>query len=231
MGPNLIALAIPLFFVGIALELAVASRRRVKAYRLGDAIGDMGCGVLQQLVSNLLAGWVTFAAYAWVFEHRLFDVPTTWLPWVAALLGVELAYYWWHRLSHEVNLLWAAHVVHHHSEDYNLAVALRQSVTTWATSLPFWLPLALLGIPTTPFAVMLGLTTLYQFWIHTELIGPLGFFEKWLNTPRASSRASRHQPRVPRQEPRRDVQRLRPALRHVEARDRAVRVWNDGAVA
>ncbi len=183
MGPNLIALAIPLFFVGIALELAVASRRRVKAYRLGDAIGDMGCGVMQQLVSNLLAGWVTFAAYTWVFEHRFFDLPTAWLPWVAALIGVEFAYYWWHRLSHEVNLLWAAHVVHHHSEDYNLAVALRQSVTTWATSLPFWLPLALLGIPTTPFAVMLGLTTLYQFWIHTELIGPLGFLEKWLNTP------------------------------------------------
>ncbi len=183
MGPNLIALAIPLFFVGIALELAVAKKRGVRAYRLGDAIADMGCGVTQQLVSNLLGGWVTLAAYAWVFEHRLFDVPTTWLPWVAALFGVELAYYWWHRLSHEVNLLWAAHVVHHHSEDYNLAVALRQSVTTWATSLPFWMPLALLGIPVFPFAVLLGLTTLYQFWIHTELIGPLGVLEKWLNTP------------------------------------------------
>jgi hypothetical protein len=118
-----------------------------------------------------------------VFERRLIDLPTAWLPWVLALLGVEFAYYWWHRLSHEVNLLWAAHVVHHHSEDYNLAVALRQSVSTWATTLPFWLPLALLGIPPLPFAVMLGLTTLYQFWIHTELVPPLGWLERWLNTP------------------------------------------------
>jgi len=183
VGPNLIALAIPLFFVGMGVELAVAKKRGVRAYRLGGAVADIGCGVVQQLTSNLLGGWVTLLAYGWVFERRLFDVPTPWLPWVAALVGVELAYYWWHRLSHEVNLLWAAHVVHHHSEDYNLAVALRQSVTTWATSLPFWLPLAWLGVPVTPFAVVLGLTTLYQFWIHTELIKPLGVLEKWLNTP------------------------------------------------
>jgi alkylglycerol monooxygenase len=183
VGPNLIAMAIPLFFLGIGLELFVARRRGLKVYRLGDAVSDMGCGVVQQLMSNLLGGWVTLLAYQWAFSHRAFDLPTAWLPWVAALVGVELAYYWWHRLSHEVNLLWAAHVVHHHSEDYNLAVALRQSVTTWVTSLPFWLPLGFLGIPTTPFAVMLGLTTLYQFWIHTELIKPLGVLERWLNTP------------------------------------------------
>ncbi len=67
----------------------------------------MGCGVMQQLVSNLVGGWVTLAAYGGVFEHRLFDLLTTWLPWVAALFGVEFAYYWWHRLSHEVNPLWA----------------------------------------------------------------------------------------------------------------------------
>ncbi|MDX2008537.1 MAG: sterol desaturase family protein, partial [Myxococcaceae bacterium] len=183
MGPNLIALAIPLFFVGIGLELAVARRRGLSVYRLGDAISDMGCGVVQQLVSNLLGGWVLLAAYDALFAHRLVELPTAWLPWVAALLGVEFAYYWWHRLSHEVNLLWAAHVVHHHSEDYNLAVALRQSVTTWITTMPFYLPLALLGVPTLPFAVMLGLSTLYQFWIHTELVPPLGWLEKWLNTP------------------------------------------------
>ncbi len=183
MGPNLIALAIPLFFVGIGVELAVAKKRGLRVYRLGDAVGDMGCGVVQQLASNLLGGWVTLAAYEWVFARKLVELPAGWITWVAALFGVELAYYWWHRLSHEVNLLWAAHVVHHHSEDYNLAVALRQSVTTWATSLPFWLPLAWLGVPTTPFAVMLGLTTLYQFWIHTELVKPLGVFERVFNTP------------------------------------------------
>lgn len=183
MSPNLIALAIPGFFAGMLVELGVAKWKGRRLYRLGDAMGDMGCGIAQQLVGLLFATAAMTGAYSWLYGHRLWTLPTRWLPWVAALVGVELAYYWWHRLSHEVNLLWAAHVVHHHSEDYNLAVALRQSVTTWATSLPFYLPLALLGVPTLQFAVLLALTTLYQFWIHTELVPPLGFLEKWINTP------------------------------------------------
>lgn len=183
MGPNLIALAIPLFFLGIGIELAVARAKGVKVYRAGDAMADMGCGISQQLMSLFVSTATLTALYTWVESHKLVTLPTTWLPWVAAILGVEFAYYWWHRLSHEVNILWAAHVVHHHSEDYNLAVALRQSVTTWITTLPFYLPLALLGVPIFHFAVVLGLSTLYQFWIHTELIPPLGKLEKFFNTP------------------------------------------------
>jgi sterol desaturase/sphingolipid hydroxylase (fatty acid hydroxylase superfamily) len=183
VGPNLIALAIPLFFVGIAIELVVARRKGRRVYRLGDAMADMGCGIAQQLTSFFVASAAMAGAYQWLSEHRLVTLPGPVLPWVVAVFGVEFAYYWWHRLSHEVNLLWAAHVVHHQSEDYNLAVALRQSVTTWLTSLPFFLPLALLGVPTLHFAVVLGLSTLYQFWIHTELVPSLGWLERWLNTP------------------------------------------------
>jgi len=181
--PNLIALAIPLFFVGILIELGVAKAKGRKLYRAGDAMADMGCGIAQQLMSLFVATAAITTAYSWLAQYALFTIPTTWLPWVVAVVGVEFAYYWWHRLSHEVNILWAAHVVHHHSEDYNLAVALRQSISTWATSLVFYLPLALLGVPVFQFAVILGLSTLYQFWIHTELVPPLGFLEKWFNTP------------------------------------------------
>ncbi len=152
-------------------------------YRAGDAMADIGCGIAQQLMSLFVSTAVLTGAYSWLAAHALWTIPTTWLPWVVAVISVEFAYYWWHRLSHEVNLLWAAHVVHHHSEDYNLAVALRQSVTTWITSLPFYLPLALLGVPVFHFAVVLGLSTLYQFWIHTELVPPLGVLEKFFNTP------------------------------------------------
>jgi sterol desaturase/sphingolipid hydroxylase (fatty acid hydroxylase superfamily) len=143
----------------------------------------MGCGITQQLVSLFIATAALTASYSWLYEHRLFSLPTAWLPWVIAILGVEHQYYWWHRLSHEVNLLWAAHVVHHQSEDYNLAVALRQSVTTWITTLPFYLPLALVGVPLQPFGLVLVLSTLYQFWIHTELVPPLGKLERVFNTP------------------------------------------------
>lgn len=183
MGPNLIALAIPVFFVGIVLEWWLARRRGQTVYRLGDSLADLGCGVGNQLVSVLFATTVLNAAYGWLFEHRLWTLPDGPLPWLLAFFGVEFAYYWWHRLSHEVNLLWAAHVVHHHSEDYNLAVALRQSMTTWATSLPFYLPLAWLGVPMLHFAVILGVSTLFQFWIHTELVGPMSRFEKVFNSP------------------------------------------------
>jgi len=182
VGPNLIALAIPLFFVGIGIEWLAGRVKHRRVFRLGDALGSMGCGVAMQLTSMAVTGLV-IAAYAFVYEHRFFTLPTVWLPWVAALVGVELTYYWWHRLSHEVNLLWAAHVVHHQSEDYNLSTALRQSVTTWATQLPFNLPLALLGVPPLQFAVLAALTTLYQFWIHTELVPPLGALEGVINTP------------------------------------------------
>ncbi len=181
--PNLIAMAIPLFLLGIVIELAVAKVKKRPVYRLQVAMSDMGCGIAQQLVSLFLGTGLLLGGYAWLYEYRFVTLPTAWLPWVLAVLGVEFAYYWWHRLSHEVNLLWAAHVVHHHSEDYNLAVALRQSVTTWATTIPFYYPLALLGVPPLPFGVVLGLSTLYQFWIHTELIPPLGFLEKIFNTP------------------------------------------------
>ncbi len=182
MGPNLIALAIPLFLSGIALELFVGRNRAQPLYALEDSISSMGCGIAQQLVSTLFSSAAVAAAYQWLSHYKLLALPV-WLDWVLAIVGVEFAYYWWHRLSHEVNFLWAAHVVHHQSTRYNLSTALRQSVATWLTSLPFYLPLALLGVTFVPFAVVLSLSTLYQFWIHTELIGHLGVLEWIFNTP------------------------------------------------
>ncbi len=100
-----------------------------------------------------------------------------------ALVLVDFIYYWWHRLSHRYNVLWAAHVVHHQSQDYNLAVALRQSMTTSTTALPFYLPMAVIGIPPVVYAAARGINTLYQFWIHTELVSRIGPLEAVLNTP------------------------------------------------
>ena len=148
MGPNYIALAVPFFFVLMGIELLVARRRKRAVYRFEDALTDLSCGVTQQIIM-LFANGVLFAGYFWIYNHvRLVDLgrhPA--VVWIVALVGVDFIYYWWHRTSHRVNLLWAAHAVHHQSEDYNLAVALRQAVLTPFTSLPFSLPLALLGVP------------------------------------------------------------------------------------
>jgi sterol desaturase/sphingolipid hydroxylase (fatty acid hydroxylase superfamily) len=183
---NPIALAIPFFLVAIAVEWAVARRRGLAAFRTADAVADLGCGVGQQ-VALVFFGGALLAGYQWLLDHLAlvrFPPGSPW-PWVIALVWVDFAYYWWHRLSHEVSVLWAVHAVHHQSEDYNLAVALRQAVLSTVTSFPFYAPMALAGVPTLVYAGSVAISTLYQFWIHTELVGKLGPAELVLNTPSA----------------------------------------------
>ncbi len=182
--PNYIALAIPFFFLLIGVEVWAARRRRVRVHRFNDSVVDLACGMTQQVLLVFFAAALA-AAYAWTHEHlRLVTfAPRSPWPWLVAFLAVDFSYYWWHRLSHEVNFLWAVHVVHHQSEDYNLAVALRQAVASTVTILPFHLPIALLGVPTVVFLTVESFSTLYQFWIHTELVGKLGPAERVVNTP------------------------------------------------
>ena len=180
---QLIAWSIPGFIVFILLEAWLARRRGLPVYHLPVALSDIACGITSQLF-NLLTFGLGVAAYAAVYAWRGWDLdPGSGWTWLLAMLGVDFLYYWWHRASHEVNVLWAAHVVHHQSEDYNLAVALRQALLTGLTMVPFLLPLALLGVPPVVYVASRGLNSLYQFWIHTELIGRLGPLERVLNTP------------------------------------------------
>src|SRR5712691_3620978 len=178
---NYIALAIPFFFLLMGVELWAARRRRARVYRFNDALVDLSCGMTQQILLVFGVG-VLGAGYLWLYQHRLWTLqgPAAWL---LAFVAVDLIYYWWHRLSHRVNFLWAVHVVHHQSEDYNLAVALRQAVLSVWTIWPFHLPLALVGVPPVVFATVESFSTLYQFWIHTELVGKLGWYERVFNTP------------------------------------------------
>jgi alkylglycerol monooxygenase len=184
MGPNYIALAVPFFFLLIGLELVVAHRQRRAAYHFADSIADLGCGITQR-VCLLFFEALLLLLYVQLYQHaRLVDLGRyPLLAWLVAFVAVDFIYYWWHRASHRANFLWAAHVVHHQSEEFNLAVALRQSVLTPLTFTPFAVPLALIGIPPLIYATVAALSTLYQFWIHTELVGKLGPLEKVLNTP------------------------------------------------
>jgi hypothetical protein len=103
--------------------------------------------------------------------------------WVICFLGVDFFYYWFHRASHESNLPWGAHIVHHSSEEFNLSVALRQGALQPLFSFPFYLPLAWLGFPPIVFLACSSFDTLYQFWIHTRAISRLGPLEWIFNTP------------------------------------------------
>ncbi|XP_047735699.1 alkylglycerol monooxygenase isoform X4 [Hyalella azteca] len=135
------------------------------------------------LISSMTRG-VELVGYAWLYQRRLFDLDwnssVTW--WLAAL-GVDLGYYCVHRLVHEVSIGWAAHQVHHSSEEYNLSTALRQSVFQKFFAFGFYLPLALIGVPLPAILVHMQFNLLYQFWIHTEVVSTLGPLELVLNTP------------------------------------------------
>ncbi|NUP05191.1 MAG: sterol desaturase family protein [Polyangiaceae bacterium] len=189
MDGRAVALAIPLFFLLIGIELIAERRRRARGaeplYRFADSISSLSCGIGQQVLQALVLTTVGVATYAFAWEKaRVFDLdaksPVT---WVVAFVVVDLCYWVYHWASHRVNFLWAMHVVHHSSEEYNLSTALRQSWFTNATSWVFYLPAAFLGIPPMVFLLALTLNILYQFWIHTRAIGKLGFLEAFMNTP------------------------------------------------
>jgi len=192
-GIPYVTYAVPVFFLLIGVELVVTLWQHKHAYRLHDSINDLSCGTTEQLIGIFLKG-LLFAGYQGTYGYvtragiNVIDVHSysprgKWLAAILLFLGVDCAYYWFHRIAHEYNAPWAGHVVHHSSEDYNLAVALRQGSFQGLFSWVFYLPLAFLGFPPSWFAAMLSFDVLYQFWIHTRTIGKLGPLEWVFNTP------------------------------------------------
>jgi alkylglycerol monooxygenase len=183
LNVNPIILSIPIFFILIGIELVVERFSHQKLYRLPDAIANLSCGITSQL-SGLFMRVFAIGIYELVYTNlALFKLERNWAYWLALFFLVDLAYYWAHRMSHEINLFWGGHVVHHQSEDYNLSVALRQSSFQVVWTFAFSLPLALIGFETLDFALIAAFNTLYQFWIHTETINKMGWFEYIFNTP------------------------------------------------
>ncbi len=182
MDINPIVLSIPVFFGLILIELLIDVVTGEKSYRLNDAYGNISCGIFEQ-TTGVLVKIFTVGLYAWVYQFRWFELEHSWTNAILLFLGIDFLYYWAHRMSHESNLLWLGHVVHHQSEDYNLSVALRQGALQKIFTSPFYLPLALIGFDPTWFLYILAWNTLYQFWIHTEKIRKMGILEYVLNTP------------------------------------------------
>jgi sterol desaturase/sphingolipid hydroxylase (fatty acid hydroxylase superfamily) len=185
MEETFVALSIPFFIVSMALEIFLTRRRPALRYAFADSVTSLSCGIGQQVLEPLLRGAGLAAYFAVYARARLFTVPAgSILGWVVLLFGVDLCYYAFHRASHRINLFWASHVVHHQSEEYNLSTALRQSWIEILLAGVFYLPLAALGFSPAAFVTMSTLNTLYQFWIHTRLVGRLPAPLEWLlNTP------------------------------------------------
>jgi sterol desaturase/sphingolipid hydroxylase (fatty acid hydroxylase superfamily) len=182
--PNLVELAVPGFVLLIVLELVGSRILHRGDYESGDAAASLLMG-FGNTIQSLLTGGLVYGAMTLVYRVRLLDLPWAWWVWGLLYFGEDFAYYWFHRLSHERRVWWASHVNHHSSQHYNLTTALRQTWTgpltlTWIV----WLPLPLLGFPPEMVLFQQGISLLYQFWIHTELIDRMpAWFEAAFNTP------------------------------------------------
>jgi sterol desaturase/sphingolipid hydroxylase (fatty acid hydroxylase superfamily) len=182
---RLIAYATPVFIALLLLELHLTKTRLppgARGYERRDTWASLSMGLANVVIAALAKGGALalfFAAYEW----RVFELGTGAAAWLLLFVAEDFCYYWFHRFHHEVRFLWAAHVNHHSSRHFNLSTALRQSWTTPFTGPVFWVPLALLGFH--PFMILTAqaASLIYQFWIHTELIGRLGPLEWVLNTP------------------------------------------------
>ncbi len=178
-----VLIAIPVFFLLMGIELIYEAFTHRKTYRLNDAVTNINLGTLDQLTGTFTKV-VNIGIYTLVFEQlAFFNIEANWTSFWVLFVLYDLCYYWSHRMAHEISLFWGGHVVHHQSEDYNLSVALRQSSTSFLWSFPFYLPLALMGFSPVQMVFVAGFNLLYQFWIHTEHVGKLGWFEWVMNTP------------------------------------------------
>ncbi|MGX5663985.1 lysoplasmalogenase family protein [Diaphorobacter nitroreducens] len=185
-GSQIIVLVTPVFLALMALEWAIGRWRGRPALRLADAVSSVSLGMLSQ-TSAVFTVLLRVGLYTLAYEHlalwRSEAFWTTWYGWLLALVFYDFCYYWLHRMGHEVAVLWAAHAVHHQSQDYNLSTALRQTSSGAVLGWLFYLPMALAGVPPLVFVVVGLVDLLYQFWVHTEQVGRLGWFDRWFCSP------------------------------------------------
>jgi len=181
---DLVAYATPFFVLAIVVEFVYGHMQQRNTYRVNDSISSLSLGVLSQarrFVTLGIGGYVYYLVTAY-FSLPLMD-SSHWFTWVLAMVLYDFCYYWLHRLGHERTILWAAHVAHHQSEDYNLTTALRQTSTGFLLGWLFYLPMFFVGVPAEVVVTVGSINLIYQYWVHTEHIPKLGWFEWFFVSP------------------------------------------------
>jgi len=177
---------LPLIMLAIFIEPYFYKRQFKKSYPWRDSATSLGVGVGHQLtgiVNRLLIQGV-MASFIW--KYRIYTMPDEWWIYLALFIGLEFFYYWYHRASHKIFLLWATHSTHHSPNELTLSAAYRLGWMPFLSfSWVFFLPLVFFGFSPILVFTMLSINLMYQFWLHTRLIGRLGFLEGIINTPSA----------------------------------------------
>ena len=176
--------AVPFFLLAILIELVYGIIKKNNTYRLNDAISSLFMGSLRSANKLIIMSFGGYIFYVIETHNDLWRMDASSpLVWIFAFVVYDFFYYWFHRMSHERQLFWASHVAHHQSEDYNLSTALRQTGTGAFVTWVFFIPVFLIGVPSYVFISVASVNLIYQFWVHSEHIPKLGWYEKFFITP------------------------------------------------
>ncbi|AMQ57109.1 sterol desaturase family protein [Algoriphagus sanaruensis] len=181
---KILLIAMPAFFVLVLFEKFWGVWKGQDTVPVTDMISSLSSGITN-VTKDVLGLSIVVISYGWLFEKfSFFQIEASWLVYVIAFFALDFAGYWTHRIAHEYNIFWNNHIIHHSSEEFNLACALRQSISSIVKIFAvFLIPAALLGVPPQVIAVVAPLHLFAQFWYHTRHIGRMGFLEKIIVTP------------------------------------------------
>ena len=180
---NYVDVAVPFFILAMLLEYLYGRVVKKQTYRLNDTVNSLQLGVLSSLNDVLKLGFsaVVFGSLTQLLGVPQWPMDAAW-QWIAAFVAYDFCYYWKHRYGHQWRIMWASHVAHHQSEEFNLSTALRQTGTDYL-GFVFYIPLYLAGVPAVVVVTVGSLNLIYQFWVHTEHIRRLGPLEWIFVTP------------------------------------------------
>lgn len=181
---NFLAFAMPAFFLFVYLEYRLAQhRKRPELFNYESSVSNISIGIAERLL-NLFVSATFYGLYYFIYDHyRLFTIESSLPVWVGLILATDFIWYWYHRLGHEVNFFWAAHIVHHHSEEFNLTAAARITTFQAIIRTGFWCILPFIGFHPTMVIVMLIVHGAYSFFTHTQIVGRIKWLEYVFVTP------------------------------------------------
>lgn len=183
MKLDLIAFAIPFFVFFMLLEYYISKRKNKNIHQFNESVANINVGIVER-ITDLLTTGSFFFVFTWLSQNfSIFTIESNWITWVLLFLATDLVWYWYHRFGHEINLFWAAHIVHHQSDDFNYTAAARITVIQAVARGLFWSILPIIGFPAEMIVVLLLIHGTYPFFTHTQLVGKLGWLEYIIVTP------------------------------------------------
>lgn len=178
-----IAFAVPFFIFFMILEYYISRKRNKNIHQFNESVANINVGIVER-ISDLLTTGTFFFLFTWLHNHfSIFNITQNWLSWILLFLSTDFVWYWYHRFGHEINLFWAAHIVHHQSDDFNYTAAARITIIQAVARGLFWSILPIIGFPPQMITVLLLIHGTYPYFTHTQLIGKLGWLEYIIVTP------------------------------------------------